>query len=140
MLAAAYERGKVTPIPTGFGQGTAIFYPSQRPWVRRISKALDGLVRWVWQGKTIRNDGETLDNRIFSRFTAAAARIRKEDGPGKGHWVLDYSRSRLFPVRIVHDEVRMLDDNTALGKVFIRVGSWKRFIGGHFLLQFNQSR
>lgn len=134
-LESAFYRGRMNRLPNGFGRGKAIAFSGRNPIVRGISRALDGAIGWIWQGKNISSDGASLTNRLFSRKDRVDARIRPGDH-GR-HWVLDYRRSAFLPARILHDEVRMVDDQTALGKVYFRLGRWKWFTGTYFLLQFD---
>jgi hypothetical protein len=131
-LDAMFTGAQPGPIPNGAAEGTAIVANGTA-----YSPAIAKLINlFAWQGKTFNRESDqfaTLRNRItFLGVDAIVAEVYF--GPslldGKQCIVLDYSKTSLVAER-VRDEIRLIADNTYLGRVY-----WDNKATIHFALQF----
>jgi hypothetical protein len=103
-------------IPNGVAAGTAIIAPGTT-YSQPIAEIIN---HFDWQGKVFDAQSGTLKNRILvSGVEAIVAKVYK--GPswldGKECIVLDYSQTSLV-AHWVRDEIRLIDPNFYLGKVY----------------------
>lgn len=128
-LDALFAKSPPGPIPNGPANGTAIVAPGTA-----ISKEIAWAVNhFAWQGKTFDGPHGTLRNRITSfgfDEIVAEVYVGKSLADGKPCIVLDYSKTSIVAER-VRDEIRLIADNTYLGKVY-----WDDKPTIHFALQF----
>jgi hypothetical protein len=113
-LDALFVKSPPGPIPNGPANGTAIA-PGEH------SKEVAWLVNhFAWQGKTFDGPHGTLRNRITPfglDEIVAEVYVDKSLDDGKPCIVLDYSKTSIVAER-VRDEIRLIADNTYLGKVY----------------------
>ena len=128
-LDELFSHGTVGDIPNGEAKGTAI--------IANGTKFSDEIAHFVnyfaWQGKTFDAADGVLRNRITHfGFNAISAKVYK--GPSwfdqKECIVLDYSKTSLV-ARWIRDEIRLIDDNLYLGRVY-----WGEKSLIHFALEF----
>ena len=128
-LDELFSNGTVGDIPNGEAKGTAI--------IANGTKFSDEIAHFVnyfaWQGKTFDAEDGVLRNRITHfGFNAIIAKVYK--GPSwydqKECIVLDYSKTSLV-ARWIRDEIRLIDDNLYLGRVY-----WGDKALIHFALEF----
>lgn len=128
-LDELFSNGTVCDIPNGEAKGTAI--------IANGTKFSDEIAHFVnyfaWQGKTFDAADGVLRNRITHfGFNAIIAKVYK--GPSwfdqKECIVLDYSKTSLV-ARWIRDEIRLIDDNLYLGRVY-----WGDKALIHFALEF----
>lgn len=128
-LDELFSKGTVGNIPNGEAKGTAI--------IANGTKFSDEIAHFVnyfaWQGKTFDAKDGVLRNRITHfGFNAIIAKVYK--GPSwydqKECIVLDYSETSLV-ARWIRDEIRLIDDNLYLGRVY-----WGEKALIHFALEF----
>jgi hypothetical protein len=128
-LDALFAKSPPGPIPNGAAVGTAIIAPGTQ-----YSKAIASVINhFAWQGKTFDGKHGTLRNRITTLgLDAIVAEVYVGDSlaEGKPCIVLDYSKTSFVAER-VRDEIRLIADNTYLGKVY-----WDNKPTIHFALQF----
>ena len=103
-------------IPNGTAAGTAIIAPGTK-YSQPIAEIIN---HFGWQGKVFDAKTGTLKNRILAfGFEAIIAKVDK--GPswldGKECIVLDYSQTSLV-AHWIRDEIRLIDANFYLGKVY----------------------
>lgn len=103
-------------IPVGTAVGTAIIAPGTT-YSQPIAEIIN---HFGWQGKVFDPKTGTLKNRILAfGFEAIIAKVYK--GPswldGKECIVLDYSQTSLV-AHWIRDEIRLIDPNFYLGKVY----------------------
>jgi len=114
------------PIPDGPSIGTALIAPGTD-----IADILAKVARLIWEGKVFDAKNGTLIN-LIGGHKAVIARVYY--GPshfdGKQCIVLDYSHSSALADH-VRDEIRLIDTNFYLGKVY-----WDNRPLVHFCLQF----
>jgi len=114
------------PIPNGPADGTAIIAPGTD-----LNPAIAKFAGLIWQGKIFDAKNGTLINEIFGQ---KAVEAKVYFGPslydGKPCIVLDYSHSSAI-VEHVRDEIRQIDPNFYLGRVY-----WDGSPLIHFCLQF----
>jgi hypothetical protein len=131
-LDAMFTGADPGPIPNGAAEGTAIVANGTE-----FSPAIAKIVNlFAWQGKTFNRESDqfaTLRNRItLLSIDAIVAEVYY--GPslldGKQCIVLDYSKTSTVAER-VRDEIRLIADNTYLGRVY-----WDNKPTIHFALQF----
>jgi len=131
-LDAMFASAPPGPIPNGPAEGTAIVAPGTK-----YSAAIARIINlFGWQGKTFNresNEFATLRNRItILGIDAIVAEVYF--GPSlvdnKPCIVLDYSKTSTVAER-VRDEIRLIDTNTYLGRVY-----WDNQPTIHFALQF----
>jgi hypothetical protein len=126
-LFSAHEAG---PIPDGEAHGTAIIAPGtprSRPFARMVTL-------FAWQGKVFDRQHGTLRNHILPfGLKAIVAQVYK--GPSwldqKECIVLDYSQTSTV-AQWVRDEIRMIEPNLYLGKVY-----WEKSRLIDFALEFS---
>jgi hypothetical protein len=128
-LDELFSQGTVGNIPNGEAKGTAI--------IANGTKFSDEIAQFVnifaWQGKTFDAEDGVLRNRITHfGFNAIIAKVYK--GPSwfdqKECIVLDYSKTSLV-ARWIRDEIRLIDPNFYLGRVY-----WGEKPLIHFALEF----
>ena len=128
-LDELFSNGRVGDIPYGQAKGTAI--------IANGTKFSDEIAHFVnffaWQGKTFDAQAGVLRNRITHfGFNAIIAKVYK--GPSwfdnKECIVLDYSDTSLV-ARWIRDEIRLIDPNFYLGRVY-----WGEKPLIHFSLEF----
>lgn len=128
-LDALFAKSPPGPIPNGPAEGTAIIAPGTE-----YSKEIASVISlFAWQGKTFDGKHGTLRNRItFLGLDAIVAEVYVDNSlaDGKPCIVLDYSKTSFVAER-VRDEIRLIADNTYLGKVY-----WNNKPTIHFALQF----
>ncbi|HSY51011.1 MAG TPA: hypothetical protein VLC46_19560 [Thermoanaerobaculia bacterium] len=128
-LDALFAKSPPGPIPNGPAEGTAIIAPGTE-----YSKEIASVISlFAWQGKTFDGQHGTLRNRItFLGLDAIVAEVYVDNSlaDGKPCIVLDYSKTSFVAER-VRDEIRLIADNTYLGKVY-----WNNKPTIHFALQF----
>jgi hypothetical protein len=112
-LFSAHDAG---PIPNGPANGTAIIAPGTS-FSKEIAEVIN---HFAWQGKVFDAEHGFLRNLILPfGLKAIVAKVYK--GPswldGKECIVLDYSETSLVASR-VRDEIRMIEPNVYLGKVY----------------------
>jgi hypothetical protein len=103
-------------IPNGTAAGTAIIAPGTK-YSQPIAEFIN---HFGWQGKVFDAKSGTLKNRILAfGLEAIIAKVYK--GPswldGKECIVLDYSQTSLV-AHWIRDEIRLIDANFYLGKVY----------------------
>jgi hypothetical protein len=112
-LFGAHEAG---PIPDGEAKGTAIVAPGTK-----FSDDIAKLVNiFAWQGKVFDSKTGTLRNKILPfGLNAIIAKVYKAPSwlDGKECIVLDYSETS-FLAQWIRDEIRLIEPNTYLGKVY----------------------
>ncbi len=112
-LFSAHDAG---PIPDGEAKGTAIIAPGTT-FSHEIAAAIN---LFAWQGKVFDAQYGFLRNHILPfGIKAIVAKVYKGESwlDGKECIVLDYSETSLLASRI-RDEIRMIEPNTYLGKVY----------------------
>jgi hypothetical protein len=124
-----FSTGTVGPIPDGPARGTAIIGNGTR-----FSDEIAHFVNFfAWQGKTFDSAKGVLRNRI-THFGLSAIIAKVYVGPSwydqKECIVLDYSDTSLV-ARWIRDEIRVIDDNLYLGRVY-----WGEKPLIHFALEF----
>ena len=132
-LDELFGNGTVADIPDGQAKGTAI--------VANGTKFSDEIAQFVsyfaWQGKTFDARNGVLRNRI-THFGLSAIIAKVYKGPSwydqKECIVLDYSETSLV-ARWIRDEIRLIDPNLYLGRVYL---GQKSLI--HFALEFPVSQ
>jgi hypothetical protein len=128
-LDALFAKSPPGPIPNGPAEGTAIIAPGTE-----YSKEIASVISlFAWQGKTFDGQHGTLRNRItFLGLDAIVAEVYVDNSlaDGKPCIVLDYSKTSFVAER-VRDEIRLIADNTYLGRVY-----WNNKPTIHFALQF----
>jgi hypothetical protein len=103
-------------IPNGVAAGTAIIAPGTT-YSQPIAEIIN---HFDWQGKVFDAQTGTLKNRILvSGVEAIIAKVNKGSSwlDGKECIVLDYSETSLV-AHWVRDEIRLIDPNFYLGKVY----------------------
>jgi hypothetical protein len=115
-LDALFSAHAAGPIPNGEAEGTAIIAPGT-VFSPEIAAAIN---IFAWKGKVFNGPSGFLCNRILSiGLNAIVARVYK--GPSwfdqKECIVLDYSETSLVASH-VRDEIRLVDDQFYLGKVY----------------------
>jgi hypothetical protein len=112
-LFSAHEPG---PIPDGEAKGTAIIAPGNS-----FSDEIAAIINFfAWQGKVFDAKHGFLRNHILPLgLKAIVAKVYKDVSwlDGKECIVLDYSDTSLVASR-VRDEIRMIEPNIYLGKVY----------------------
>jgi hypothetical protein len=112
-LFSAHEAG---PIPDGEAKGTAIIAPGTS-----FSDEIAAIISlFAWQGKVFDAKHGFLRNHILPfGVKAIVAKVYKDASwlDGKECIVLDYSDTSLVASR-VRDEIRMIEPNIYLGKVY----------------------
>src|SRR5215212_10016254 len=128
-LDQMFSRGSIDRVPEGDAQGTAIVAPGSP-----ISGLLAKLIHILaWKGKVIDLGGKSLRNKVTPfGVKAIRAEIYKEPSwfDQRECIVLDYSKTSLV-ARWIRDEIRLIDDNFYLGRVY-----WGDKALIHFALQF----
>lgn len=129
-LFGAHEAG---PIPDGEAKGTAIVAPGTK-----FSDDIAKLVNvFAWQGKVFDSKTGTLRNKILPfGLNAIIAKVYKAPSwlDGKECIVLDYSETS-FLAQWIRDEIRLIEPNTYLGKVY-----WNKTRLIDFALEFKSPR
>ena len=128
-LDALFAKSPPGPIPNGPAYGTAIIAPGTE-YTTEIASVIN---HFAWQGKTFDGKHGTLRNRItLLGLDAIVAEVYIDNSlaDGKPCIVLDYSKTSFVAER-VRDEIRLIADNTYLGKVY-----WDNKPTIHFALQF----
>jgi hypothetical protein len=128
-LDALFAKSPPGPIPNGPANGTAIIAPGTE-YTSEIASVIN---HFAWQGKTFDGKHGTLRNRItLLGLDAIVAEVYVDNSlaDGKPCIVLDYSKTSFVAER-VRDEIRLIADNTYLGKVY-----WDNKATIHFALQF----
>lgn len=126
-IFTAHDAG---PIPDGQAKGTAIIAPGTS-----ISKEIAEVINlFAWQGKVFDAQHGFLRNLILPfGIKAIVAKVYK--GPSwldnKECIVLDYSETSIVASH-VRDEIRLIEPNTYLGKVY-----WDKSRLIDFALEFN---
>jgi len=128
-LADLFASAEAGPIPSGEGEGTAIFAPGTTftPEIARFVNI------FAWQGKIFDAQKMALVNKItVFGIDAIIARIVREPSwiDGKECIVLDYSQTS-FVAHWVRDEIRLIAPGLYLGRVF-----WDKAHLIFFALQF----
>jgi hypothetical protein len=128
-LDELFANGTVNEIPSGEAKGTAIIANSTR-----FSDEIAQFVNFfAWQGKTFDPEEGVLRNRITHfGFNAIIAKVYKAPSwfDQKECIVLDYSKTSLV-ARWIRDEIRLIDPNLYLGRVY-----WGEKPLIHFALEF----
>ena len=124
-----FTKSEAGPIPDGPATGTAIIAPGT-VFTPEIAAAVN---LFAWQGKNFDSKNGVLRNRIsVLGLNAIVAEVYK--GPSwldqKECIVLDYSKTSLV-ARWIRDEIRLIDDNLYLGRVY-----WGEKALIHFALEF----
>lgn len=120
-------------VPNGVAKGTALIGPGS-PCGFPLSKAVRFL---AWQGKTFDSKKGMLINRILPfGVNAVEAKVYKDASlmDNKPCIALDYSKTSLLAM-FIRDEIRLVDKNFYLGKMYI--GSVPVL---HFCLEFPQNQ
>jgi hypothetical protein len=129
-LDELFHESESGDVPNGIAKGTALIAPGS-PCGFGLSK----LVRFLaWQGKTFDSKKGVLINRILPfGVNAVEAKVYKDASwmDKKDCIALDYSKTSIL-AKFVRDEIRLVDKNFYLGKVY--VGSLPVI---HFCLEFN---
>jgi hypothetical protein len=128
-LDKLFAESSAGPIPNGAATGTAIIAPGTK-YSKEIALVIN---HFGWQGKTFDAQHGTLRNRITALgFNAIVAEVCVDESlvDGKPCIVLDYSKTSFVAER-VRDEIRMIADDTYLGRVY-----WDNKPTIHFALQF----
>lgn len=115
-LDELFSQHEAGPIPNGPAKGTAIIGPGTK-FSDEIAEVIN---HFAWQGKVFDAEHGFLRNLILPfGLKAIVAKVYK--GPswldGKECIVLDYSETSILASR-VRDEIRMIEPNTYLGKVY----------------------
>ena len=128
-LDALFAKSPPGPIPDGQAAGTAIIAPGTK-----YSKDIASVIStFAWQGKTFDGKHGTLRNRITLlglHAIVAEVYVGNSLADNKPCIVLDYSKTSFVAER-VRDEIRLIADNTYLGKVY-----WDNKPTIHFALHF----
>ena len=124
-----FTQSPVGEIPTGEARGTAIVAPGTT-YTQDIANFIN---HFAWQGKVFDPRKGVLRNKILPfGLNAIIAKVYK--GPSwfdqKECIVLDYSKTSLV-ARWIRDEIRLIDDNLYLGRVY-----WGDKALIHFALEF----
>ena len=115
-LDELFTASQAGPIPNGEAQGTAIIAPGTQ-----FSRETAAFINFfAWQGKVFDGKMGLLKNKILPfGINAIVARVYK--GPswldGKECIVLDYSETSIV-AQWVRDEIRLIQPNLYLGKVY----------------------
>jgi hypothetical protein len=128
-LDALFAKSPPGPIPDGPAVGTAIIAPGTQ-YSKEIASVIN---HFAWQGKTFDGKHGTLRNRITLlglNAIVAEVYVGNSLADGKPCIVLDYSKTSFVAER-VRDEIRLIADNTYLGKVY-----WDNKPTIHFALHF----
>jgi len=132
-LDVMFGESECGPVPNGVAKGTALIAPGS-PAGFSLSK----LVRFLaWQGKTFDSKKGQLINRILPiGHNAVVAKVYEDSSwmDKKPCIALDYSKTSLL-AKFVRDEIRLVDKNFYLGKVY--VGSLPVI---HFCLEFPEAK
>lgn len=128
-LDTLFSASKAGPIPNGEAHGTAIIAPG----TKFSSETASLISHFAWQGKVFDAEKGLLKNKILPfGLNAIVARVYK--GPswldGEECIVLDYSDTSIV-AQWVRDEIRMIQPNFYLGKVY-----WKKTRLIDFSLEF----
>ncbi len=130
-LDVLFGEAECGPVPHGIAKGTALIAPGSR-----AGSSLSHMVRFLaWQGKTFDSKKGELINRILPiGHSAVVAKVYEDQSwmDKKPCIALDYSKTSLL-AKFVRDEIRLVDKNFYLGKVY--VGSLPVI---HFCLEFPQ--
>jgi hypothetical protein len=114
-LDEVFRRSQAGPIPTGTGDGTAVFATGGP-----LPELIAAVAPLAWRGKVFDRDGKALRNRIGPLgLLAIRARVRYENSlfDGKRAIVLDYSRDPL--AFFIRDEMREVAPRLYLGIVYL---------------------
>lgn len=124
-----FKASDAGPIPKGEAKGTPIILPGTS-----ISDEIAQIVNFfAWQGKEFDDDGGYLRNQILPfGMKAIVAKVYKDASwiDGGECIVLDYSETSML-AQWIRDEIRQIDDNIYLGKVF-----WEKTRMIDFVLEF----
>ena len=114
-LDALFRRSTAGPIPTGAGDGTAVFALGGG-----LPKLIAAVAPLAWRGKVFDADGTALRNRIGPLgLLAIRAEVRYGNSllDGRRAIVLDYSRDPL--AFFIRDEMREVAPHLYLGIVYL---------------------
>ena len=128
-LNELFSSREAGPIPDGAMNGTAIISPGT-VFTPAIAQAINV---FAWQGKTFDAAHGVLRNRIsVLGLNAIVAEVYKAPSwyDQKECIVLDYSKTSLV-ARWIRDEIRLIDPNLYLGRVY-----WGEKPLIHFALEF----
>ena len=118
-LDELYQKSEVGEIPVGSTDGWAVVFPGTF-----LAPIIATLARWFfWQGKVFDHDTATLRNRITPfgiKAILAKVYLDKSRLDGRESIAIDYSKTSIV-ARMVHDEIRQVEPQIYLGKVYL----WK---------------